>query len=570
VPYINSSNLLAFYKTYAPGAYDKTVALGTYDNDGLNYTFLKIKNQIGWEPFKQTFRYFNALSATAIPTTNLGKLNLFLSKLKDYSGTNVFSLLTAQEMSVYQAKFGGTIEYVYGEFTETETYAIASMHLQEKENSSYSIINARKPLYNQFGTLIAFAVPFTDANSTQAGHVVVGATLADYSFFIIDPLPENYVSIVSSINSGYKVIFEQPLYYFVNTSDPDLSAAATALSTMTAQSALSTTSGTSLAIANDNLAEENRQMNLAVLDKLYQSEVSGDSSTITSDNTQSTSSANYNLNIDVRLQSEYESTPQYVKIYENNKYYYGGAQSWWNSIVPRNFMTGSFMASRGCGPVAFANIIAYHISKDYYEYNDLLHYTSDGKYYEDEYGMIVPRNPYSTALFTETYPYNISNKAMSKTTFTDFMDFYADLAEIPLLWGMLDSDMENAFDELTEITGYETVFDSLGSHDPDVVEAYLVEKLSADIPVLMWNVLEWLDGIDANYDTADPEQSFDNHWMTITKYFKQASTGTSWVALSSWGGRYSVNTNLLKKRSGDAYYLDYYYPDFYTAEILPK
>jgi hypothetical protein len=111
VPYINSTNLLAFYKTYAPGAYDKTVALGTYDNDGLNYTFLKIKNQIGWEPFRQTFRYFNSLSTAAVPTTNLGKLNLFLSKLRDYSGTNVFSLLTAQEMSVYQSQFGGTIAY---------------------------------------------------------------------------------------------------------------------------------------------------------------------------------------------------------------------------------------------------------------------------------------------------------------------------------------------------------------------------------------------------------------------------------------------------------------------------
>jgi hypothetical protein len=111
VPYINSSNLLAFYKTYAPGSYDKTVALGTYDNDGLNYTFLKIKNQIGWEPFRQTFRYFNSLSTAAVPSTNLGKLNLFLSKLKDYSGTDIFVLLTVQERNVYQAKFGGTIAY---------------------------------------------------------------------------------------------------------------------------------------------------------------------------------------------------------------------------------------------------------------------------------------------------------------------------------------------------------------------------------------------------------------------------------------------------------------------------
>ena len=71
--------------------------------------------------------------------------------------------------------------------------------------------------------------------------------------------------------------------------------------------------------------------------------------------------------------------------------------------------------------------------------------------------------------------------------------------------------------------------------------------------------------------------TFDNHWMTITKFFKQGSTGESWVALSSWGERYSVNTNLMKRAFDGTPATNavpgaalFYYSDFYTMEILPK
>jgi pimeloyl-ACP methyl ester carboxylesterase len=148
VPYINYANLPAFYKTYAPGAYDNTVATGTYHNDGLNYTFLKIKNQIGWNPFKQTFRYFNSLPAADVPTTNLGKLNLFLSKLMDYSGYNVFSLLTAQEKNVYQTRFGGTIEYTDNKITLVLIAGIMGSRLYYDEERKWD------PPLDEFGDFI--------------------------------------------------------------------------------------------------------------------------------------------------------------------------------------------------------------------------------------------------------------------------------------------------------------------------------------------------------------------------------------------------------------------------------
>ncbi|GHU59857.1 hypothetical protein AGMMS49975_27950 [Clostridia bacterium] len=32
---------------------------------------------------------------------------------------------------------------------------------------------------------------------------------------------------------------------------------------------------------------------------------------------------------------------------------------------------------------------------------------------------------------------------------------------------------------------------------------------------------------------------FDNHWMTVTKYFEDGNTGTKYVAISTWGKRVS-------------------------------
>ena len=54
--YYVGNQLETFYKTDAENSYEKTLKIGIYHNDGLDYKFLYIKNQIGWEPFKQTFR----------------------------------------------------------------------------------------------------------------------------------------------------------------------------------------------------------------------------------------------------------------------------------------------------------------------------------------------------------------------------------------------------------------------------------------------------------------------------------------------------------------------------------
>ena len=102
--------------------YDVSIPYGVYSPYGLAYNLSVIADAIGWQPFKDTFRYFEALDYSLIPNTCIGKFNLFLSKLKDYSGKDVFAMFTTQEKLVYQRKLGGTIAYVNDPFINQEVF----------------------------------------------------------------------------------------------------------------------------------------------------------------------------------------------------------------------------------------------------------------------------------------------------------------------------------------------------------------------------------------------------------------------------------------------------------------
>jgi len=112
----SGSNVKNFYKTHPIYGYDDSVANNQYNCWGLVYNILKIKDTIGWEPFKQTFRFFNSLATGSVPTTNIGKFNMFLTKLRDFSPakTDVIAMFTPQEKSVYEGKIGGTMAYYTG------------------------------------------------------------------------------------------------------------------------------------------------------------------------------------------------------------------------------------------------------------------------------------------------------------------------------------------------------------------------------------------------------------------------------------------------------------------------
>ncbi|EPR12591.1 M60 family metallopeptidase [Ruminiclostridium papyrosolvens] len=94
--YYVGSQLENYYRTDASGSYNNSIARGTYSGDGVTYCFIRIKNTIGWEPFKQTFRYFT--SSGVNPSTKVAKFDLFLDKLSEYSGYNVRSTFLTGEL----------------------------------------------------------------------------------------------------------------------------------------------------------------------------------------------------------------------------------------------------------------------------------------------------------------------------------------------------------------------------------------------------------------------------------------------------------------------------------------
>lgn len=63
-----------------------------HHNDAATDKFLKAKNLIGWEPFKETFRTYGALPWPEVPSTPEGKLNLFVHYLEVYSGQDLVDL----------------------------------------------------------------------------------------------------------------------------------------------------------------------------------------------------------------------------------------------------------------------------------------------------------------------------------------------------------------------------------------------------------------------------------------------------------------------------------------------
>jgi len=94
--------LKQYYQTNSGSSYDKTLKNGVYSSDGLVYKFIAIKERVGWEPFKQTFRYF--INLNSIPDSKLDKFNLFLDKLTDFSGVTVRDMFTQAEMDAITAE----------------------------------------------------------------------------------------------------------------------------------------------------------------------------------------------------------------------------------------------------------------------------------------------------------------------------------------------------------------------------------------------------------------------------------------------------------------------------------
>lgn len=68
-----------------------------YDIFGCAYKFLQIKEEIGWEPFKETFHKLQSEESNYVSATDKEKFELFINTLSDFSGKNIKSYFTTAE-----------------------------------------------------------------------------------------------------------------------------------------------------------------------------------------------------------------------------------------------------------------------------------------------------------------------------------------------------------------------------------------------------------------------------------------------------------------------------------------
>ena len=141
----------SFLKTDWFEGYDESIKKGIYMPAGLASILLDIKTQTGWEAFSRTFKYFGGLPESLVPQTEGGKLNLFLTQLKKYSGKDVFGMITAHDKEVLKANFGEEIkEYVVPaeELTGGVLGRIADMSVQKGDYKQYQFSPSETGTYS--------------------------------------------------------------------------------------------------------------------------------------------------------------------------------------------------------------------------------------------------------------------------------------------------------------------------------------------------------------------------------------------------------------------------------------
>jgi hypothetical protein len=72
--------------------------VGAIDEVVQVYKNLLIRDKVGWEPFKKTFRYFLALKDADVPKTHWDKFKAWHDKLSEYAGFDVWSVYTKDEL----------------------------------------------------------------------------------------------------------------------------------------------------------------------------------------------------------------------------------------------------------------------------------------------------------------------------------------------------------------------------------------------------------------------------------------------------------------------------------------
>jgi len=147
---VGGTGFKTYIKSYANRIgqpnYDVAMAQGVYSPYSLAYRLATIADAVGWDAVKKTFAYFDTLFSASVPNTNIGKLNLFLTKLYDYSPNkpDVIAMITPQEKTIFSNYLGGgTIDYykapVTGVSIVNKPSMPSAMKVGDTFNCTYSI-----------------------------------------------------------------------------------------------------------------------------------------------------------------------------------------------------------------------------------------------------------------------------------------------------------------------------------------------------------------------------------------------------------------------------------------------
>ena len=549
------------YKTYIKShalrvngkyCYDDSIPNGIYSPYGLAYNLVSIADRIGWEPFRQTYAHFNNMYSWEVPSRKIDKFNLFMTKLKDFSGTDVLALFNSNEIAVYEAELGGKIEYLEI-FTKSEVEAFANYYLTQ-QTDTYRLWGFLRPLHDDSGKLFAYAIPYTNNATGQAGHINIGALKNGLAFYINDPIPENYTAI-QEYSTSNQVKYQPPFLYYVDS----------ATSTRSVKDDKVPFTQNPQYFNEENAAQNELILQMIQNPQLFSDEPGGGSGAPPNTHI-SALSAEKNGRLDyVRIQGEgfiYNNKGQLID--DRTKTYYGGYQAWWEYTTPafvsKTGRSGGWLHERGCGVVALSDNILYQVGRHHQRLGGLLQYTEEPRYLNQI--QVIPNDKFKLENFNKTFSvlFDAYGLSIRRQEYLKFLDFYADFTSLPTLTGSYPDHINGAYDTICSITGYNYTKSEPVNYSDSTVESFFKAQLDKDLPILMYNSFEY-EG-DTHY--INTTQTFNTHWMTITKYFHSLATGDKFVAISSWGERYAVNCELMKV---DELVINRYYSNFYTYEI---
>ncbi len=211
---------------------------------------------------------------------------------------------------------------------------------------------------------------------------------------------------------------------------------------------------------------------------------------------------------DVRLQCEWKDTKSFVPVkeIENGKVniYYGGDQAWYEDSDGN-----TSRVANGCGPVAAANMMYYLAKSNTTKYGELCPYVS-----------LVTTNPSKSGFINLMCAMYGAIRPSVLGEF-DYKGFASDV----VTWG-----------KLRGVTLIKHTYPYATYTQRSNTDAIII-ALQKDKPVASANLKPGYS------DPKYPKETFGWHWVTITKYF-QSTDDTRWIAVSSWGKRYSLNWDL--------------------------